>query len=95
MFGIRRFAKIAAALTLSITILGSTMSMNSYSLQKPWYEDSVNQLVKTGVMSAERTSPFNKVTAQDVLKIAVLWFKYTWRNFNKVVNDLQWVKMAK
>lgn len=93
MIGISKFAKIAAALTLSITILCSTMSMNSYALQKPWYEDSVNQLIKTGVMSADRTSPFKKVTAQEFLKSAVLWFTYNHgEDFNKVVNDLQWVK---
>lgn len=93
MIGISKFAKIAAGLTLSITILCSTMSMNSYALQKPWYEDSVNQLIKTGVMSADRTSPFKKVTAQEFLKSAVLWFTYNHgEDFNKVVNDLQWVK---
>lgn len=72
MIGISKFAKIAAGLTLSITILCSTMSMNSYALQKPWYEDSVNQLIKTGVMSADRTSPFKKVTGTRVFKVSCL-----------------------
>ncbi|HEY9061179.1 MAG TPA: S9 family peptidase [Pseudobacteroides sp.] len=89
------FTKLFAAVTLSITILGSTMPMNSFAAKKPWYEDSVNQLVKSGVMNTTRTTPLDKVKAGDFLKAAVLWFTYNHgEDFSKVVNDLQWVKIG-
>ncbi len=93
MIGKSKLVKIAAAVSLSITILGSSMSMNSYALEKPWYEDSVNQLVKSGVINTNRTPPLAKVKTEDFLKAAVLWFTYNHgEDFKKVINDLQWVK---
>jgi dipeptidyl aminopeptidase/acylaminoacyl peptidase len=93
MIKIGRFAKLITAVTLSIIILSNSTFMNSYAAKKPWYEDSVNQLVKSGIIDPTRTSPLTIVKVGDFLKLAVLWFTYNHgEDSSKVINDLKWVK---